>query len=1490
MGDLYCRVVHCRRMPGSVDDCFTGFLQARKSTSLWECTEDSSQVVASLNDVPRSMRRLEHLHHSKMADVYSGSWCVNIQIVKRGSRYDALVDGMKAPLLIGETADNEEDDAEGGEDGEGNDDDYRNRIFLVHTHRGMLQEMESLKKSVLSPCCVSVCVEDGESMPTRCMVQIWQSVTSIDGVTTRSRTLLGERQVSPHSSSDISGDVVMAPFPTVYTRQGLVAIYDMERVYSQRIKATQSVLFEALGSLGDLFKELLKTPSRSWYDAVFTKNTTASEADVLSAVSMGALLSAFALAAALVGFAPFGTALTTVTSTIAANPASVGFSAFAGQLFNNLKTWLRSPAVPEPRRITFTFSEFADTLESLAELVGAPNDEFTIATKIKKFQRELLVFKWLIEDEGESNPYGTDDDSNVSRGLFKPNPIDLTELKANRSMSVSSSIEINIEDSDICGSTIRTAFVAAMDDDENISSVASGYIQNMERIRSAIRKLSVNIESAITHLGGEGWFGEKTFWFVTWFVKPIVNTLKAAVSIVGKSETIKTVGIRSRLILVKVRNGIRRKLENKFMNTLSKFDRYRLALITTSNTLFRRPPEEIPDRANLDTRCIWVRHMPTAIRNTNTLFPAARGADINYVEIQNDDTASIIRQQSPVSDSIRVYNEIMRNYSHILSAMKSELNPIVFVHAFSAPITSAFGMALKGIRVFNILSIDQPLQIDIDSDATNMSESLRIRTRLLSQEGATGLETKSSLEHAGIQDTHQSLRAVTAVAHLFCEEVLALNTTYADEDVKHDMSLSMGNIVLSTLERTSEAGALIDAHTKSDTKSLLLSNTKQFLGTRAGRDVLAMLNTTYLSSLDNRNAVRWLRSFSSGLRNTVRSIQSRMQTLVSRGSSPVEAFACIPNESLQSLFMAKESCLYSHLRIANSMELLGMKTQSWGVFCAWAVASSYASSILQEYDAHATALPKLSVAQRNPYYCSMAMRRLASLRVDVDTALTYQYDRSSIHLGVEDVTAELSALDLASLPATFIVPFAYGEHMPRVGVPVAPPSLFGSVPVWCDNVRKALGHIKRLVVDDNTGVPGRSNTDLRVAFKSCLFENNKYSSTLQTPYAINVSAPLAPKDITVVATVFGALLPTHGLSPPKSDGVVEWPPTTKNASEVYDDRTAPLRQYAAKLNEIVSVTAWNADRIVQGILSLHSACGDSNRTIRLQLLGIDEDCLDDTEIDDDEVVAKDLPDHVLDEGRDTVVQAESFYEQLREFSKNVEGIALEKFQDDVDSVVFLAGPMSILPGDKFVERVLSNDSIGNMSDVLDFAKNAVALKDRFVSNLPSSTKWAKNFKGSQNAKQKYFDDAEETDEYQRIKQSLDKAAAGLEARVLLWFALRRSEIDKLVSRRPLRRKAFVDSVNNAAIIMAASSVVAFSILYDMGVSGSDPRFPVSVDGLNHTCVSPRTTAAIKKLLTTELRVSDDPERDALRMSELCMIIHAVLGSSMEEGGAEGENL
>jgi hypothetical protein len=1407
---------------------------------------------------------------------------------------------MEAPLLTGETADNgDEDDSEDGEDGERNDDEYRDRIFLVHTHRGMLQEMESLKKSVLSPCCVSVCVEDGERMPTRCMVQIWQSVTSIDGVTTRSRTLLGEREVSAHSSSDISCDVVMAPFPTVYTRQGLVAIYDLEKVYAQRIKSTQSVLFEALGSLGDLFKELLKTPSQGLWNSVFGGDTTASEADVLSAVSMGALLSAFALAAAFVGFAPFGTALTTVTSTIAADPASVGFAVFAGKLFKNLKTWLRSPAVPEPRRVAFTLSEFADTLESLAELVGAQDDEFTIATKIKKFKRELLVFKWLIEDEGESNPYGIEDDSNVSRGLFKPNPIDLSELQANRSMSVSSRIEINIEDGDICASPIRTAFVAEMDDDnDNISSVASGYIQNMERIRSAIRKLSVNIEYAITRLGGEGWFDEKTFWFVTWFVKPIVNTLKATVSIARESETIKNVGIRSRLILVRVRNGIRMKLENKFMSTLSKFDRYRLALVTTSITLFRLPPAGIPDRAILDGRRVWVRHMPQAIRNTNTLFPAARGADIDYVDIQDDDTASSIRQQSPVSDSIRVYNEIMRNYSHILSAMKSELNPIVFVHAFSAPITSAFGMALKGIRVFNILSIDQPLQIDVDSDDTNMSESLRIRTRLLSQKGAHGLETKSSLEHAGIQDTHQSLRAVTAVAHLFCEEVLALKTTYTDDDVKHDMSLSMGSIVRSTLERASEAGALLDAHTKSDTKSLLLSDAKQFLGTRAGRDVIAMLNTADLSSLDNRSAVKWLRAFSSGLRNTVRSIQSRIQMLVSSGSSPVEAFACIPNESLQSLFMERESCLYSHLRIANSMELLGMQTQPWGIFCAWAVASSYASSVLQEYDARATALPKLSVAQRNPYYCSMAMRRLASLRVDVDTALNYRYDRSSIHLGVEDVTAELSALNIASLPATFIVPFAYGDHMPRVGIPVAPPSLFGSVPVWCDNVRKALDHIKRLVVDDNTQSPDRSNTVLRVAFKPCLFENDTYNSSLQTPYAITVSAPSAPEDMTVVATVFGASLPTYRLSPPQPDGVVEWPQTTKNASEVYGESTATLREYAAKVNEIVSVTAWNADRIVQGVLSLHSACGDSNRTIRLQLVDIDDDCPDDTEIDDgvysaydvDEINGLALPDHIIDEGRDTVVQAELFYEQLREFSRGVDDIALELFQDAVSAFPILAGPMSILPGDAFVERVLSNGSIGERSDVLDFAQNAVSLKDRFVSNLPSSGKWATNFKGSQQAKQEYFNDAAETDEYQRIKRSLDKAAAGLQTRFLRWIDLRRSEIDKLVLRRTLRRESFVDSVNNAALIMAASSVVAFSILYDMAVSGSDPLFPVSVDGLDHACVSPRTTTAIKKLLTTELRVSDDPERDVLRMSELCMIIHAVLGSSTGEGGAEGENL
>lgn len=192
----------------------------RESTSVWRADADPGTAVvatlAQMGDVGIPTRNYDTEDEVVDPARYSASGMVQIQIVKRHGRLVPVVDGLKPPMHT---------DADG------------NVKWVINHHRGMHTDEET-QSWVFSPCAVSVCVEDGQPLPERCIVSVWQHVAHTNGVSTlvggRDRLKLGERAIEPFRVSDHTAPIVYAPYPMFHVRPPRIIINDMSSIILYR--------------------------------------------------------------------------------------------------------------------------------------------------------------------------------------------------------------------------------------------------------------------------------------------------------------------------------------------------------------------------------------------------------------------------------------------------------------------------------------------------------------------------------------------------------------------------------------------------------------------------------------------------------------------------------------------------------------------------------------------------------------------------------------------------------------------------------------------------------------------------------------------------------------------------------------------------------------------------------------------------------------------------------------------------------------------------------------------------------------------------------------------------------------------------------------------------------------------------------------------------------------------------------------------------------
>ena len=191
----------------------------RESTSVWRADADRGTTVvatlAQMGDVGIPTRDYDAPSIVDPAR-YEASGVVQIQLVKRNGQFLPVVDGLVPPTQT---------DSDGS------------TVYLINHHRGMHDDLET-KTWIFSPCAVSVCVEDGQTLPERCVLSVWQHVARTRAVATlvggQSITKLGEREMAPFVVSDHSAQVVYAPYPMFYTRPPRIIINDMSSIVLYR--------------------------------------------------------------------------------------------------------------------------------------------------------------------------------------------------------------------------------------------------------------------------------------------------------------------------------------------------------------------------------------------------------------------------------------------------------------------------------------------------------------------------------------------------------------------------------------------------------------------------------------------------------------------------------------------------------------------------------------------------------------------------------------------------------------------------------------------------------------------------------------------------------------------------------------------------------------------------------------------------------------------------------------------------------------------------------------------------------------------------------------------------------------------------------------------------------------------------------------------------------------------------------------------------------
>jgi len=1250
----------------------------RETTTVWrKADEPGTTVVATRKQLDPSGTALvvptrDYASTSGVLDPprYAQSGMVQVQIVKHDGTYLPLVDGLVPPREV--------------VDGE--------VIHLINHHRGMFEDEET-RTWVFSPCAVSVCIEDGQALPERCAVSVWQRVVASGAVllTEKNRVKLGERELRPLRVSDPTASTVYVPYPGFYTRPPRIIINDMTTVMLSRQKGFKAAVVKFLSDYGVIMmallgKALTSGPSSlydlttsvfasfnlanffsdakndsesprinpddniSWFDTfwlLFVQDqqdaTTAAEQAVktkidnetsaMTAQLAAGVLSFWALVSGLPGALAAGSVLGTASGvnvgsiTDADRQTWSGFAksavgAAGRAVFKpenlveagvaGISEAVKTRVQPLPAKRYFTIAEFATVIESLGSVMSLQEPELAATMANEKFTSEAVVLQWLLAAE----PGVAFTVSSGAYGLSQtPNRVDLSEFSIADSAGIQTDLCLQLEDdesTDACEGRpkITFRFSSARDDKRVLGHVMSGLRQDLKRLQDAIYAFDRVLKEETNPLKPDGTpkppldYTRKNSawtWFDYWIFDPIFASIRAKFEPknpnqgVAERDMEKQLGKQRSIVLKYVRDSVQSKLHSRFTTPHSEGATLMKLLNQAEKTRFLGSNPSVPTAPTSSPTI--VRELPHKLQNPVYLFPSSSDMDTNFVDVQLQ--TGIMREYSPLHDATKVGTRAARAASSaIVTAHRkweTEGPRSLFVHAFEENVSTPFWTIavasyslIKDYESYSLV-LQLPSDIRAAEASEHLDEEMKRRILTLCHTGPAAEAAGTLLAHSKLPDTEAAFVAMSLFAELWTDELLKL----------HQLSEPTSRVVsavqtaqVRAARRCVACGTFLEAVTVQSWSGLVpLSESATadpaLLATQAGRDAARLARRLQLVA----QPVTARGVLSKAIVRRLRAIGATLVATGNRLATKPDADV-LPSEPLQALFMKPVHGLHAYARATALSNL--------DPLVATAIAAAYPSSLLmsdQTIDQTSRELVRVDATPQRPPVqpdaARIVQRRMAALRFDYPDTVHLDETTKALHASDKALVDAMSSLSLASQPRTlaFYVPYGYGQAPPRLVYPPVPAPMFGSVPVWTEDVLASIDTL--LTALDAPTVPTNS-ADTLMARICPVFPCGDTSLRPLPAHPSLLEAHLRNVATNAIDVCFWA-------SEPELGNVLEagTAPTPNRASEAAKRHVLGMQE--RKLASRVCTLAWNAERILQSLLLLVGEFDDTQLVTSLIL-------------------------------------------------------------------------------------------------------------------------------------------------------------------------------------------------------------------------------------------------------------------------------------------------
>lgn len=1137
-----------------VDDSSVSLFAPRDSTSLW-VSEAGERRVAALDEVDFTPAKYEDapgVLASSLDNKKPRDWAVNILVVKRNGQYNVYVDGREATPVDG--------------------------VVELRSHTGLWRHDESPSISVFSPCMVSFLVEDGESVPHECAVELWQRPTDLVGNAGSTRNLMGRKNLKPARASceeveDMFFESAVTMFPTTYRVPMTISFYDLGPIERMNLKETTGEIlnFATLSAYG--FAQLV---------AFGSMDITALLPLGLSALSIGLAYTGYILSNRLLRL--FADRLST------GNKESLTSPNFINSVWGEIRQSIRRTA-KVAKKVTFTIDEFSSVLENLAVLSSVSDDKLDeLSGKTGNFSKEIVVFNWLL--------YSKEGKAPAERNPGSPNPPEFSDAQKMQGVS----IELGVSILASC-SKFETSFVSSNAQDRDpaaIASLAMGEIYLIEKMQASLYMFKDGLnESLFKSFEAESNVEDYEKYLTNGPGYPYYLNFRRFMKAVAKStigfrptpEQIKEAEINNRKLIAYAIQQWHKKAFNAFLAYDAPPQTRLRQLKETLNKLV------VPFKQTL-LASTWTRYFPhTNKGRVVPFFPTINGVEDNFIERDADETPVTIF--SYVSKSSKAFNSASSRASKFLSTRLDTLERACEMNLLQKGniVQGSFGRVAVPRAAPSPLTIHQPFELSKET-GQNLTEQLRNAVELVvSPNSNTGL-----LSALGILDSVENIGAINTFALFVIDELL--NYHKNSQGYQNDVAIVLGGPIKSAISRAKRAGSLLEKMCASSNTGLVSAQTPLFQCNRMGRDVqriISSYNTIRLGEFDSSilsnvpyvvslagsfvpalPAKGWSVDSVKAMKSaalSIKQIASKLNSIFLKpGVDPMNFVSKLPHETLHSLFQDRRDGLVAYERGVLFSERLPLSPlwKKW-IKCAFSVA--YASNAIVERNERAFLSDKNQPVNKLNYdEISNLKLRLARLRVPTQTLNSrISYVKSSNDLS--ETLANMFIDTKEFTVASFYVPYGYGDPLPNLRSPPVSNPMFGSVPVWLEDLRTSCRDLKGALDEKESKYAG---CNIMLTWGECENNKNLNADTLN-PYILQVHNDVDMDAMRISARGCFPIRPQLKINPSSTTTDIDCARTAVDAFDsTFDSSTIEI------LSMSVSSLAWNAERVLQCILIAYS--------------------------------------------------------------------------------------------------------------------------------------------------------------------------------------------------------------------------------------------------------------------------------------------------------------